>query len=204
MYTPDAMKLSDKKHIFDFIDTYSFGLVVSPTLNASHFPFILDRSSSSQGILLSHMARANPLWKDFDGKRVLAIFQGPHSYVSPTWYQTSPAVPTWNYTAIHCYGTVSLVPVNESRTVMDALVHKHEPTLQAQKDVMPKAFIEEKLKNIIGFKIEIEEFQAKEKLGQHRSQADQRGTLQGLINSQSSESVALADYMLKVKKGTGV
>ena len=204
MYTPDAMKLSDKKHIFDFIDTYSFGLVVSPTLNASHFPFILDRSSSSQGILLSHMARANPLWKDFDGKRVLAIFQGPHSYVSPTWYQTSPAVPTWNYTAIHCYGTVSLVPVTELRTMMDALVHKHEPTLQAQKDVMPQAFIEEKLKNIIGFKIEIEEFQAKEKLGQHRSQADQRGTLQGLINSQSSESVALADYMLKVKKGTGV
>lgn len=70
MYTPDAMKLSDKKHIFEFIDTYSFGLVVSPILNASHFPFILDRSSSSQGILLSHMARANPLWKDFDGKRV--------------------------------------------------------------------------------------------------------------------------------------
>ena len=68
---------------------------------------------------------------------------------------------------------------------------------------MPETFIEGKLKGIIGFKIEIEEFQAKEKLGQHRSQADQRGTLQGLINSQSSESVVLADYMLKVKKGIG-
>ena len=203
MYIPDAMKLSDKKHIFDFIDTYSFGLLVSPSLNASHFPFILDRRSSARGILFSHMARANPLWKDFDGKRVLTIFQGPHSYVSPTWYQTCPAVPTWNYTAIHCYGTVSLLPVNELRTMMEALVHKHEPALQAHKEIMPKAFIEEKLKNIIGFKIEIEEFQAKEKLGQHRSQADQLGTLQGLSNSQSSESVALADYMRKVKKGIG-
>ena len=203
MYTPDAMKLSDKKHIFDFIDTYSFGLVVSPTLNASHFPFILDRSSSSQGILLSHMARANPLWKEFDGQRVLAIFQGPHSYVSPTWYQTAPAVPTWNYTSVHCYGNVSLLSVDELRIVMEALVHKFEPTLQAQKEIMPRTFIEGKLKGIIGFKIEIEELQAKEKLGQHRSQADQRGTLQGLINSQSSESVALADYMLKVKKGIG-
>lgn len=86
---------------------------------------------------------------------------------------------------------------------MEALVHKFEPTLQAQKEIMPRAFIERKLKGIIGFKIEIEEFQVKEKLGQHRSQADQRGTLQGLINSQSSESVALADYMLKVKKGIG-
>lgn len=203
MYIPDAMKLSDKKHIFDFIDTYSFGLLVSPSLNASHFPFILDRRSSARGILFSHMARANPLWKDFDGKRVLTIFQGPHSYVSPTWYQTCPAVPTWNYTAIHCYGTVSLLPVNELRTMMEALVHKHEPALQAHKEIMPKAFIEEKLKNIIGFKIEIEEFQAKEKLGQHRSQADQLGTLQGLSNSQSSGSVALADYMRKVKKGIG-
>jgi len=86
---------------------------------------------------------------------------------------------------------------------MDALVHKFEPTLQAQKEIMPRAFIERKLKGIIGFKVEIKEFQVKEKLGQHRSQADQRGTLQGLINSQSSESVALADYMLKVKKGIG-
>ena len=68
---------------------------------------------------------------------------------------------------------------------------------------MPRSCIEGKLKGIIGFKIEIEELQAKEKLGQHRSQADQRGTLQGLINSQSSESIALADYMLKVKKGIG-
>ncbi|MDS7875117.1 MULTISPECIES: FMN-binding negative transcriptional regulator [Klebsiella] len=203
MYTPDAMKLSDKKHIFDFIDAYGFGLVVSPSLNASHLPFILDRSSSSQGILLSHMARANPLWKEFDGQRVLAIFQGPHSYVSPTWYQTAPAVPTWNYTSVHCYGNVSLLSVDELRIVMEALVHKFEPTLQAQKEIMPRAFIEGKLKGIIGFKIEIEELQAKEKLGQHRSQADQRGTLQGLINSQSSESIALADYMLKVKKGIG-
>lgn len=149
------------------------------------------------------MARANPLWKEFDGQRVLAIFQGPHSYVSPTWYQTAPAVPTWNYTSVHCYGNVSLLSVDELRIVMEALVHKFEPTLQAQKEIMPRAFIERKLKGIIGFKIEIEEFQAKEKLGQHRSQADQRGTLQGLINSQSSESVALADYMLKVKKGIG-
>ena len=86
---------------------------------------------------------------------------------------------------------------------MEALVHKFEPTLQAQKEIMPRTFIEGKLKGIIGFKIEIKEFQVKEKLGQHRSQADQRGTLQGLINSQSSESVALADYMLKVKKGIG-
>ncbi|CAM6649088.1 hypothetical protein KLMIMMO078B4_18300 [Klebsiella michiganensis] len=86
---------------------------------------------------------------------------------------------------------------------MEALVHKFEPTLQAQKEIMPRAFIERKLKDIIGFKVEIKEFQVKEKLGQHRSQADQRGTLQGLINSQSSESVALADYMLKVKKGIG-
>lgn len=105
---------------------------------------------------------------------MLAIFQGSHSYVSPTWYQTAPAVPPWNYTSVHCYGKVSLLSVDELRIVMEALVHKFEPTLQV-----------------------------KEKLGQHRSQADQRGTLQGLINSQSSESVALADYMLKVKKGIG-
>ncbi|ELB7342903.1 TPA: FMN-binding negative transcriptional regulator [Klebsiella michiganensis] len=76
------------------------------------------------------------------GKRVLAIFQGPHSYVSPTWYQTAPAVPTWNYTSVHCYGNVSLLSVDELRIVMEALVHKFEPTLQAQKEIMPREFIE--------------------------------------------------------------
>lgn len=96
---------------------------------------------------------------------MLAIFQGPHSYVSPTWYQTAPAVPTWNYTSVHCYGNVSLLSVDELRIVMEALVHKFEPTLQAQKEIMPRAFIERKLKGIIGFKIEIKEFQVKEKLG---------------------------------------
>ena len=84
---------------------------------------------------------------------MLAIFQGPYSYVSPTWYQTAPAVPTWNYTSVHCYGNVSLLSVDELRIVMEALVHKFEPTLQAQKEIMSSVFIERKLKDIIGFKV---------------------------------------------------
>ena len=148
------------------------------------------------------MARANPLWKEFDGQRVLAIFQGPHSYVS------LPGIKLPRGSHVELYFRSLLwqrkpLSVDELRIVMEALVHKFEPTLQAQKEIMPRTFIEGKLKGIIDSKLKLRSFRPKKSFGQHRSQADQRGTLQGLINSQSSESVALADYMLKVKKGIG-
>ena len=100
MYIPQSFEVSDESVLDDFIASNSFAILIS-TINgspfATHLPLILDRTESPQGVLLGHVARANPHWRVFDGKQpALAIFHGPHAYISPSWYVTSPAVPTWN------------------------------------------------------------------------------------------------------------
>ncbi len=105
MYIPAAFAVKDEAILFDFIDRHSFATLVSTIDDvpfATHLPVLLDRARNR---LLGHVAYANPHWRCFDGVReVLIIFQGPHAYVSPSWYVETPAVPTWNYAAVHVYG----------------------------------------------------------------------------------------------------
>src|SRR5262245_55708329 len=104
MYIPTAFAETDPGTLFGFIEAYSFGLLVSTHQGgpfASHLPLLLEREAGPHGTLLGHMARANPQWHDLDGQEVLAVFSGPHAYVSPTWYESEQVVPTWNYVAVH-------------------------------------------------------------------------------------------------------
>src|ERR1700690_2865826 len=109
MYIPKSFEVTDSSTLHEFIETYSFGTLVTIAGEqpiATRIPLILDRTSGRHGTLLGHVARANPQWRPFDGDRqCLVMFDGPHAYVSPTWYATSPAVPTWNYATVHVYGT---------------------------------------------------------------------------------------------------
>src|SRR5262249_43344267 len=108
MYIPTSFVETDATKLFDFIQQHSFGLLVSASEGepfATHLPFLVDRSSGTHGCVLSHMAKANPQWRQAAGKTVLVVFTGPHSYVSPTWYEADDVVPTWNYSAVHVYGT---------------------------------------------------------------------------------------------------
>src|ERR1700729_1397013 len=112
MYIPAAFAESDLAKLHDFIQTNSFGVLVSQVDGepfASHLPFLLDRNSGPHGCLIGHMARANPQWQSAHGQSVLAIFPGPHAYISPTWYESENVVPTWNYVAVHVYGTFQVV-----------------------------------------------------------------------------------------------
>lgn len=108
MYIPTAFEQTDQNKLHEFIEANSFGLLVSTHVGepfATHLPFLLQRDSGPHGCLFGHVARANPQWRDLDGQSVLAIFTGPHAYVSPTWYESEDVVPTWNYVAVHAYGT---------------------------------------------------------------------------------------------------
>jgi predicted FMN-binding regulatory protein PaiB len=99
MYTPSSFRAQDAERIFAFVDRYGFGALVSPAasgVQVSHLPFVLDRRDGGETLLRGHLARANPHAEVLDGSGV-AIFTGPHCYVTPRWYATSPAVPTWNY-----------------------------------------------------------------------------------------------------------
>lgn len=203
MYIPKNMEMADDKLIFDFINEFGFGLLLSPTLEATHLPLIYKASQDSKGYIYGHFAKANSQWKGLENQRVLVVFSGPHSYISPTWYSTQPAVPTWNYASVHCYGRVELLSDSDTAISMDELVSKYEPELHNNSELMPLAFKQKLSQAIVGFRIVVDDIQAKDKLGQHRKQDDQIGVYRALSESQHSDSVALASYMLKRNVGTG-
>src|ERR1044071_9429828 len=107
MYLPSDFKEEDFQKLAAFIHQFSFATLVSGrsgSLQASHLPFLFDEKRGKSGFLRGHMAKANPHWKTIEEEEVLVIFQGPHAYISPTWYEASETVPTWNYATVHAYG----------------------------------------------------------------------------------------------------
>ena len=127
MFIPKHNKMDNLSVAHDFIDEFSFGLVVSNSLTGTHLPFVLHKNEGEMGTLYTHCAKANSHWKELDSTEALIVFTGPHSYISPSWYAKSPGVPTWNYSAVHVYGTVSLLNDSETLDVVEEVVHKYEP-----------------------------------------------------------------------------
>ncbi|XOV77610.1 MAG: FMN-binding negative transcriptional regulator [Aestuariibacter sp.] len=203
MYVPKNMQLQDRAEITQFIAEFGFALMVSPDMQASHLPLIYQADEGPNGTLYGHMARANPQWRELSGADVLCVFSGPHSYISPTWYAAGPAVPTWNYAAVHCYGSVSLLDEQQTTVSMDWLVQKYEPELLNNQGVMPADYRQKLVKAVVGFKIAVSDIQAKEKLGQQRKSEDQQGVVQGLSESEFDDAQALLAYMRKRNLGLG-
>jgi len=197
MYIPKAFAVSDRSSLEAFIAEHSFATLVSIVGNApfaTHLPLILDPSQSPHGALLGHVARANPHWRAFDGAReALAIFHGPHAYVSPTWYATTPAVPTWNYAAVHVYGAPRIVEDDAGlSSLVDRLVAAYEsgrPNLWP--GTLPAELKTKLLKSIVGFVMGIDRIEGKFKLGQNRPMADQLGVVQHLEASPDPVARAL-------------
>jgi len=165
---------------------------------ASHLPLILAADEGLYGTLYGHMARPNPQWQDFDAAQdALVIFQGPHTYVSPSWYAEDPAnVPTWNYAAVHAYGTPRLITADDScRALLDTLVRRHEaPFATPWRLHMREAKLRQKMRGIMTFAIRITRLEGKLKLSQNRSLEDQQrvaATLQQSADPMSRDVGAL-------------
>ena len=203
MYIPKNMALEDRQVITSIINDFGFGLLVSPSLDATHLPLIYQESSEGDGYLYGHIAKANRHWKQLDGQDVLAVFSGPHTYISPTWYANRPAVPTWNYVSVHCFGTVEILDAEQTAEAIDKLMLKYEPEIVGDTDLMAEDYVNKLAKAIVGFRVKINSIQAKEKLGQHKSNEDQLGVFKGLQNTKSSDAAALVNYMQKRNLGTG-
>ena len=197
MYVPAAFRVEEREPLFDFIEAHGFAAVVSPCDGApfaSHLPLLLDRE---RGVLQGHLARANPHWQAFGGDtEALVLFHGPHAYISPTWYATAPAVPTWNYAVVHAYGRPQVMSDPEWLIgLLDRLVHKYEAGQASPwRNELPSDFRERLLAAIVGFEIPINRIEGKFKLGQNRSQADQDGMLTHL-NAGAPADRALAALM---------
>jgi transcriptional regulator len=208
MYIPAAFAETDLPKLHDFIEQHSFGLLVSQVDGlpfASHLPFFLERSAGSHGTLVGHMARANPQWRDAGGQTALAIFSGPHAYVSPTWYEAEQVVPTWNYTAVHAYGQVVIVEDE------GALLEIVQRTVRVYERAMPQpwafsdsgTFVKRMLGQIVGFRIEVEKIEGKWKLSQNHAVERRKRVVRALGERGDENAQAIAAMMQAMLPGEG-
>lgn len=191
MYIPDSFDITDHNQLFEFIAANSFGQLVSTVEGrhfSSHIPFMVDEKKR---LLISHMAKDNPQWNCMAGQEVLVTFQEPHDYISPTWY-ASPGVPTWNYQAVHIYGTAKILTEKDAITaILDDLTSCHE---SAYSTPWKPEYSDKLLNHIVGIHIEISEIQGKFKLSQNRSDIDRHQVIRKL---QAHGSAQLAAAMQK-------
>jgi len=178
-------------------------------MEASHVPVVLDEAHGPYGAIRGHLARANPQWRQAVKEiQALAIFTGPDAYVSPSWYATKKkdgkVVPTWNYVAVHAYGSIEFFDdLDRLLAVVTDLTGIHESTRSdpwAVSDAPPD-FIRSRLRGIVGFRLPIARLEGKWKLSQNRSEEDRAGVIEGLKNHGGSAEKAVADRMAKAKKG---
>ncbi|KGJ88032.1 FMN-binding negative transcriptional regulator [Thalassotalea sp. ND16A] len=204
MHVADKWNMGSVADLQQFISQNGFAVLVSANFNASHVPLLLASDEGEMGVLYGHLARANSHAKTIHGEQVLAIFSGPHSYISPTWYAATPAVPTWNYGAVHAVGRVELTSDEQTLKIIDATINKYEPTLLQQDNIMPEQYKSKLAKAIVGFKIVLTSIQGQDKLGQHRKMEDQQGVVAGLSASPSLDAKQLLNYMQQKNIGMGV
>ena len=158
MYVPAHFAEPDPGTLHEFIDGHPFGLLVSHHDGrpfATHLPFLLDRSAWPSGTLFGHVARQNPQWQELAGQPVLAVIHGPHAYISPTWYQSDRTVPTWNYVAVHAYGTARLIEdPDELVALVRELTRVSEQTMPTPWTFDPAdPFVRKLATQIVGFRI---------------------------------------------------
>jgi len=200
MYSPEHFKETNPERISALIKGNPLGMLITAPDGepfVSHLPFILESSAGSQGKLLGHMARANPQWQHFvEGSKVLVVFQGPHAYVSPSWY-SSPGVPTWNYAVVHLRGIPRLLEgESELEALVEQITHVHESNLPNPWKPNLTGERRSKLLNmIVGFEIEITHIQGKFKLSQNRPPEDQRSVVDKLSQSNNQTEAAVAKLM---------
>jgi transcriptional regulator len=212
MYEPPLHREDDLTKQHALIRARPFGLLVShgpQGLVANAIPFLIDSAASSLGTLRAHMARANPQWRDLRANPdVLAVFQGPDHYVSPSWYatkrETHKVVPTWNYVMVQARGAAKVFEDGEwlSRQI-EALTRAQEaarPESWAVSDA-PADFIAAQRRAIVGIEIEIADIRGKWKTSQNRSAADRAGVVGGLEALGDEEAVAMAAIVKETGRG---
>lgn len=206
MYTPSHFAEQDLPTLHAFIRAHSFGTLVSQVGGApfaTHIPFTLDTSKGDYGTLYCHVARANKHWPALkEDSQSLAIFRGPHVYISPSWY-TEAGVPTWNYTAVHAYGKVRIVEDrDELIALLESLVRINEAANATDYKLDPNApEVAQRLGFIVGMEIPIEGLHGKFKLNQNRSPRDQHAVIERLQQRGAGDDLAIAQLMQRNQKG---
>lgn len=207
MYVPSHFKEDDIGKLQQYIRDYGFGLLVVAVddgIEANHVPFHLSsEQDGTLGRLQCHLARNNPVWQHLqDGARVLAVFQGPDAYISPSWYETKAetgrVVPTWNYLAVHAEGSVRVIEdPSWLKFHLHQLTEKHESGMAKpwSVDDAPTDFTESLVQAIVGVEIDIENLTGKLKASQNQPEKNRAGVKVGLEAKEGAQNRAMAKYI---------
>jgi transcriptional regulator len=202
MYIPERFREDDTTTLLAFMREHSFGILVTRGDDApfaTHLPFLYDAECGDYGVLQAHMARANPQWRSFASEQeALVIFQGPHAYISPSWYDVALSVPTWNYAAVHVYGIPRII--EDSQLLykqLKTLVGTHEAQFeQPWTFELPQDYIEKMMRGVVGFTIEVARLEGKFKMSQNRTPAEREKVIAAL----QDEHKDVAEIMIGLKE----
>ena len=190
MYLRPAFTETDIDRIVGLIAANPFGVMVTQVgggMDASHVPFVVERAGESL-LLSAHIAAANAQCDALDGGQALAIFNGPHAYIAPGWYRTQPAVPTWDYAAVHVHGTLEAVSDEAETASILRRLATHDPR-QFDLESLPPEFRAAMFAGIRAFRLKPQRIEAQWKMSQNRSPADRLGVIEGL-RGQDNHAVA--------------
>lgn len=212
MYVPSHFAESRVDVLHDLIRTHPFGALVvlaSGGLDANHIPFEIDPEPAPFGTLRGHVARANPVWRDFSAQvDALVLFQGAHAYISPAWYATKKehgkVVPTWNYAVVHAHGPLRVIDDRAwLRQFVGKLTDRHEATRSDPWKMTdaPAEFIDTMVAAIVGIEIPITKLTGKWKVSQNRPEKDRAGVVEGLVHPPSDLATAMAQLVSEKKGG---
>jgi transcriptional regulator len=203
MYVPQHFDLRDADEARRLMRSRSFATLASTGEDGApfvtHLPLLFEDDGSPHGKLIGHVARANPHWRLFGrGTQTLAVFHGPHAYISPNWYASPNLVPTWNYTAVHAYGTPRILAESaDALAVVERLAAYFEAALPQPWSTakLPPGAALAQMKGIVAFEMPIDRLEAKAKVGQNRLAADQRSAAAALEGLGGEDNVAVAALM---------
>ena len=204
MYTPKHFDSADLALAHQLMGEHPLALIVGPDADGQSFgtpvPLgVVQEEEQGAWLLEGHMARANPHWAWLQAQTsVLAVFSGPSAYISPAHYDTRLAVPTWNYMAVHVYGSLSLIDDHAGKdALLKRLIAQHEPSYAAQWRGLPSDYQDKMLEAIVGFRLKVTRWEGKFKLSQNRPAAE-RARIQTAFTSGSADEQALARWMAQL------
>jgi transcriptional regulator len=195
MYSPPYNQIEKRTELLEFLRGNSFALLVTGTggaLHGSHLPVMVHEKEV--GLVLDmHMAKNNPQWKEFFDDEVMVVFFGPHAYVSPLWYEDKERVPTWNYAAVHVYGTPQVVEDPKAKHASQRrLVAAMDPQWLPKFDALREEYVKHMLDGIVNFEIAVTRIETRWKLSQNRGRREQELIAAELDKSPDSTLRALA------------
>lgn len=201
MYIPELYKNENQEEIRNFIHHNGFALLINQVNGkpwATHIPLVLETNSAGKEVLVGHISIENPQSKSLiNNEEVLAVFSGPHAYISSSWYDHEN-VPTWNYIAVHVYGTIRILNYDETVTSLKKLVNKYEAKSENPiriEDLSEKTM--RQARGIVAFEMEITSLEATKKLSQNRDSKNYQNIISELEKTNENQSISVANEMKK-------